>query len=115
MDEGMLAIGCGSVNVRSLSVSILSSRVAAETDEVIRDAVTRYFGRSDWKMEDLQGRAVINRFPIGSEVFCIDGAVLVELSPITVDIEEKRGNLVLTANRSCRMLDIPNSINHEKY
>lgn len=96
------------VDVRQAVTDQLGSAMAAKTDNILREAVTRFLGRDDWVLGELKGRAYLNRLPSGAEVFCLDGVALVEFSPITVEHEQDGASHVLCATRQHRFL-LPNS------
>jgi hypothetical protein len=91
-------------NVLSSSTSRLALAMSAKTDAVLREAVTRFLGRDDWRLDDLRDRGVMQHLPSGVEVFCLDGVALVELLPITVEHECKGGSEVINATRRHRFL-----------
>lgn len=82
----------------------LASAMAAKTDAVLQEAITRFLGSDDWTLDELQGRGVMQHWPSGIDVFCLDGVALVELLPITVHDEHKGGSVVLHATRQHRFL-----------
>lgn len=86
----------------------LGSATAAKTDNVLREAVTRFLGRDDWTLGELKDRGELKRWPSGVEVFFLDGVALVELYPVTVEHEKKGGRAVISAKRNHRFL-VPNA------
>ena len=98
------------VDVRQAAAEQLGSAMAAETDNILREAVTRFFGRDDWTLGELKGRGVVQHLPSGVEVFYLDGVALVELYRVTVECENKGGKVVASAKRNYRFLE-PNANN----
>ena len=94
-----IAAGLVDVDVRQGPAEQLGSAMAAKTDNILREAVTRFFGRDDWTLGELKGRGVMQHLPSGVEVFCLDGVSLVELYPVTVEHENKGGSVVISAKR----------------
>ena len=94
--------------VRQAVTDQLSSAMVAKTDNILREAVTRFLGRDDWALVELKGRGSLNKLPSGVEVFCLDGVELVELYPITVEHEQKGAGHVMHATRQHRFL-LPNA------
>jgi hypothetical protein len=86
----------------------LGSAIAAKTDNILREAVSRFLGREDWVISELKGRGALNTLPSGVEVFCLDGVALVELHPVTVEHEQNGASHVLRATRQHRFL-LPNA------
>jgi len=78
----------------------LATAISVKTDGVLREAVTRFFGRDDWTLDELKGRAVIAHLPIGVDVFSVDGVALLELLPTSLD----QAGSVITAARQHRFL-----------
>lgn len=113
MNDDAYSAGPLDVDVRQEAVSRLSMAMAAKTDDVLREAVTRFLGHDKWVPEELKGRGVMQHLPSGVEVFCLDGVALVELYPLTVEHESKRGSVVMNATRRHRFL-VPNAgVDHE--
>lgn len=108
MSTAPIAQGPVDVDVRQAAAEQLGSAMAAKTDNILREAVTRFFGRDDWALGELKGRGVIQHLPSGVEVFCLDGVALVEFYPVTVEHENKGGNVVVSAKRNHRFL-VPNA------
>lgn len=107
-DKPMPAQGPVDVDVRQAVTDQLASAMAAKTDNILREAVTRFLGRDDWMLTELKARGTLNKLPSGVEVFCLDGVALVELYPITVEHEHKGASHVLHATRQHRFL-LPNT------
>lgn len=82
----------------------LGSAMAAKTDNVLREAITRFLGRDDWALADLKGRGALIRLQSGVEVFSLDGVALVEFCPIEIDDEQNGFSHVLRATRQHRFL-----------
>lgn len=82
----------------------LGNIMAANTENILREAVTRFLGRNDWTLCELKGRGVLQRLPSGVDVFCLDGVALAELHPITVEREQKGASYTLHATRRHRFL-----------
>jgi hypothetical protein len=104
MSTEPIAAGPNDVTVMQQFVGDLSGVMAAKQDAVLKEAVTRFLGRSDWNLEDLKGRVVMQHWANGIEVFCLDGVPLVELQPIMFETEHKGGNTILHATRQHRVL-----------
>ena len=107
MSTAPIAQGLVDVDVRQAAAEQLGSAMAAKTDNILREAVTRFFGHKDWTLGELKGRGVLQRLPSGVEVFCLDGVALVELYPVTVEHEQSGQSHVLHATRQYRFL-LPN-------
>lgn len=97
------------VDVRQKAASRLALAMAAKTDGVLREAVTRFLGHDKWAPEELKDRGVMQHLPSGVEVFCLDGVALVELYPLTVEHDSKGGSVVINATRRHRFLVQPNA------
>lgn len=82
----------------------LAGVIASKTDDVLMEAVTRFLGRSDWTMDELKGRAIMQHLPNGIEVFCLDDVALLELHPLTVEHDTNGGNVIINATRPHRFL-----------
>lgn len=102
-----VAQGPVDVDVRQAVTDQLGGAMSAKTDNILREAVTRFLGRADWTLGELKGRGALNRLPSGAEVFCLDGVAIVELFPVTVEHEQKGASHVLHATRQYRFL-LPN-------
>lgn len=104
----LIAQGPVDVDVRQAAAEQLGSAMAAKTDNVLREAVTRFLGRDDWTLGELKDRGELKRWPSGIDVFCLDGVALVELYPVTVEHEQIGQSHVLHATRQHRFL-LPNA------
>lgn len=88
------------VDFRTEATRQIAEHMAMKVDAVLRDAVTRFLGRSDWTMEELQGRACC-RHIAGVDVFCVDGMPLVELPAVRTETASKTG--ILRATQDFRL------------
>lgn len=66
-----------------------SITVQKKKDDIIKDALNSYLGRTDWTIEELKGRCerlIPIALPYGkrTETFCIDGVKLVTFHPTTL-------------------------------
>ena len=59
----------------------LASSMVKKTDGILRMAVTEKLGEG-WTLESLRGRLVVEKYPDGVDVFCLDGTELVEFHPL---------------------------------
>jgi hypothetical protein len=82
----------------------LAGAMAAKTDAVLKEAVTRFLGRTDWTLDELKGRCVTQRWPNGIEEFCIDGVAIAELHPIQIKETHESGSTVMHVERQHRFL-----------
>jgi hypothetical protein len=86
----------------------LSSAMVGKTDDILREAVTRFLGRAVWTEDELKGRMVRQVLPNGVEYFCMDGVALVEFHPLSIDHETKRESMVIKTTQQYRFL-VPNA------
>lgn len=82
----------------------LAESIVAKTDDVIRDAITRYLG-NEWAVEELVGRMELMKLPSGVEILSLDGVALLELHPLVVATDiNGAGEVRINATRQHRFL-----------
>lgn len=92
-------------NVAQDATRLLAEAMVAKTDEVIREAVTRFLGNDDWTLDSLSGRAMMVKLPTGVETFSLDGVELIELHPMVVETTmDVDGSTHVNATRKHRFL-----------
>lgn len=87
-------------NLENVFTQHLAEALARETDDLIREAINRFFGHKDWLLGDLKGRAVMTILPSRNEVFSIDGVPLLEMQPVDLNLN----STTIAANRKYRFL-----------
>lgn len=60
----------------------LAEAMVHKTDDVLKEAITRFLDSDAWTLADLQGRCIMQYFPDGREVFCVDEVAVLELYPV---------------------------------
>lgn len=87
-------------NLTRVFTQHLSEALVRETDDLIREAINRFFGHKDWLLGDLKGRAVMTILPSRNEVFSVDGVPLLEITPVDANLN----STTMSANRKYRFL-----------
>lgn len=66
---------------------LLAGQIARSLDDIVREAINRQLGRSDWVINDLAGR--LNRciYPDKREVYSVDGVPVLEVFPMDMMME----------------------------
>lgn len=81
-------------NLRQEYIQTLATVLANDTDAVFVEAINRLLQRSDWTLDELQGRLVRAIRPNGDEHIFLDETPLVVLYPIETEQEGTRISVV---------------------
>lgn len=87
------------LNIRDEIMNSAVAKMAAQKEAIIRSAIDRALGRSDWEVSELLPR-MTRSFDYGRETFLLDGKVLVEFHRP----ESHMRDYVLTFTETYRLL-----------
>lgn len=87
---------------RDATLRAAGSRLAGETDAVIREALDCRLGV--WALESLRGRLTTLRTAGGFETFYLDGQPFLKLHPLVVTTTHGQGAYLVTVTRKIERL-----------
>jgi hypothetical protein len=84
---------------------VIAESLVISRDNLMRDAVSRFIGASDWELEAILGRGHLYKLPDGSEIFSFDGVELLKFRPLeTKTTIDRNGAVHVTAEQPYEIL-----------